>query len=972
MSQFRTAAAAFSAAGLLLAAVAAQGVVNRSLLAAPETPAADGLRTGPVAIVDAASPSVAHVYVEVDGPRGKFKIERSSSGVVVDATGLVLTWHHLVAEAVGAADKRIFVQLNDASNTCLPAEIVRHDAATGLALMRIAAPERGLQAIELGPDRPRPGEGLVLVARPEGEAVLAFAGVASSALMPVTVHGAELGPDAVCMTDARNDERCDGALAVDRSGRLLGLFGSEHVQQDKSEPTLADLQRPSFGVVVNARTIRRAFAEEFGTGQNVTLRQAPAAAECRTARATATIAPAVVSVMDGAGELPAFAELDPGASRRRDGLGSGVIVSKRGLVVTNGHLVGSGRATVRTMDGQSFPAKIVDLRPAMNLALLQCELPAGVTLPAAEFAADGDVVVGETVVAVGNPFAAAPVVSAGVISAIRNGGRIQADADLGNPNAGGAVVDLDGRVLGIVDGGIVDPLELAFLMRGDRVTKESNLSTFVGMRAVRHGFRRELAELADPTESIVAQPSATPDKRATPLTRMIEAKASAMLNIYIAENVAVPDPDDPFASMAEPELEPRSLGSGVIIDRSGLALSNWHVVDAAVNPDGSPRADHVITARVYGGKTYAVEVLAISREDDLSLIRLVLEPGEEVPAIELSSSSDLPIGAAVAAIGNPHGQANTITYGVVSKKGHFTRVRGRWAKLGPLIETDAAINGGNSGGALVDMQGRLVGINSAGGGTFTNRGFAIEVDHVRDVLIGKLFSPYKLRSADLGMRVLDDEGKVLVMDVDDRGPAARVGVRGGDRIVSLAGTDITWGPGFALTLRELPANEPVKLVVERDGERHTFEVAPIGYAEWVVVKQSNLHCRTFGYRENADRARAAAIALHRELTGDATGAPPVIPETFVIVERTFKAGADFAIELQPQDLLLAVELPGPRGRVVTEQLRTLEQLRDLFNDRTRGKKDGVDHYKVPAEYTVLIDRAGKLERVKVRARRLLW
>ena len=122
----------------------------------------------------------------------------------------------------------------------------------------------------------------------------------------------------------------------------------------------------------------------------------------------------------------------------------------------------------------------------------------------------------------------------------------------------------------------------------------------------------------------------------------------------------------------------------------------------------------------------------------------------------------------------------------------------------------------------------------------------------------------------------------------------------------------------------------------------------------------------------ADRARAAAIALHRELTGDATGAPPVIPETFVIVERTFKAGADFAIELQPQDLLLAVELPGPRGRVVTEQLRTLEQLRDLFNDRTRGKKDGVDHYKVPAEYTVLIDRAGKLERVKVRARRLLW
>src|SRR5690606_18654340 len=123
-------------------------------------------------------------------------------------------------------------------------------------------------------------------------------------------------------------------------------------------------------------------------------------------------------------------------------------------------------------------------------------------------------------------------------------------------------------------------------------------------------------------------------------------------------NVAKVDEDDPFASLAEPELVTLGLGSGVIIDRSGLALSNWHVVDEAVNPDGSMKPDHAVTVRVFGGKTYPVEVLSISREDDLSLLRLVLEEGEEVPAVELGDSDALAIGENVAAIGNPHGRAN--------------------------------------------------------------------------------------------------------------------------------------------------------------------------------------------------------------------------------------------------------------------------------------------------------------------------
>src|SRR5690606_33208735 len=98
------------------------------------------------------------------------------------------------------------------------------------------------------------------------------------------------------------------------------------------------------------------------------------------------------------------------------------------------------------------------------------------------------------------------------------------------------------------------------------------------------------------------------------------------------------------------------------------------------NADGSSNDRHRITARVFGGKEYEVQVLSISREDDLSLLQLVLQPGEEVQAVELGNSEALGIGEAVAAIGNPHGRANTITYGVVSAKGQAIGVKGRFNK----------------------------------------------------------------------------------------------------------------------------------------------------------------------------------------------------------------------------------------------------------------------------------------------------
>ncbi|MGB3969172.1 MAG: trypsin-like peptidase domain-containing protein, partial [Planctomycetota bacterium] len=792
---------------------------------------------------------------------------------------------------------------------------------------------------------------------------------ASPALAAVTLGGVSFAPSDLFLTDSRNDERCDGGAVVDARGRLLGLYASEHVQRDKSEPTIDDLKVPSFGIAVPAGRLRAAFGAEFAaTGTAALAKAGPAAAEHPQAAAVRSIAPSVVSVWAGDGDWPQLGGKDPGGVVRRDGLGAGVVLTRNGLVVANNHVVAEGSPRVRLLDGRTFPARVEKRSGSVNLALLQVELPAGTTLPTAACNPDDDAMLGEVVLCLGNPLGSQVVVAGGVVSAKRGreGGRIQADASLGNQNGGGAVVDVHGRLLGIGDAGALDPIDVAFAMRGDRVSTDTNLSTFVSIARVRKAFAAELAD-ADAAESIRAPAAVTAtgrQARQTALTAMVEKTAGAMLNVYVARNLAVQKEDDPFPP--EPKWMPLSLGSGVVIDRSGLAISNWHVVDDATNPDGSMVTDHRVTVRVFGGKEYPVKVLSISREDDLSLLQLELAPGEEVQAVELGSSDALAIGEAVAAIGNPHGQANTITFGLVTAKDQELRIKGRFAKLQHLIETDAAINGGNSGGALLDMNGRLVGINSAGGGTFNNKGYAIAVDHVRQRLLGLLFAAYKLRSPDLGMRVLDQDGKVLVMDVDPRGPAARAGIKGGDVVLAIDGTAITWSPGFAITLLKQQPGVELALKVERGGAAQTIKVAPLPAAVWAVVRQSGLLTRDFAYAEAPERVRAAAIALHRAFTGDAIGEPPVIADNFVVVDSVFAGDELPNADLKSGDLLLAVELVREDTKMpALKYLSSVAALRDLWNDRQLGSYEG-------AAWQVWRARGTAVAKVEVTSKRLFW
>ena len=943
-----------------LAPLCAQGTPSPTLLRpSPDEAASPARRAGPAGLVAKARASVVHIVVEVDGPRGAFPIVRSSSGVIVHADGLVLTWRHLVREADGAEDKRIYVQLDDAQNTRLPAVVEATDAATGFVLLRVK-PSASLQAAKLVGSPAQPGSPALVLSRPEGKEMLAFAGVTSAAACGVSIGGAQFAREAILLCDSRNDERCDGAPVFDADGALLGLYASEHVQRDVSEPTLEDLKKPSFGVVASASAATKAFSKQLsGAAQN-------AGNAHPFAKAVKDASASIVTVWAGDGAFPIAKTDDPGGVVRVGGLGSGVVVSKSGLVVCNAHVVKGGSPRIRTIDGKTFDAEVLDTHGPSNLALLKAKLSQGASLVAIACDENDDATVGEDVLAIGNPYGALAVTK-GVVSAKRDreGGRIQSDANLGNQNGGGAIVDAQGKLLGIGDAGPIDPIDMQFAQRGDRVSTETNLSTFVGIARVRRAFATQIGEHANAADPIAA-PKATPkDARATALSRMVEQHAAAMLNIYVSKDVTKVDEDDPFASMKERTFVPMSLGSGVVIDPSGLALSNWHVVDDATNPDGSMVQDHQVTARVFGGKEYRVKVLSISREDDLSLLQLELADGERLHAVEVGDSEALAIGEHVAAIGNPHGRANTVTFGVVSAKDQSIRVKGRFEKLGPLVETDAAINGGNSGGALLDMNGRLVGINSAGGGTFNNKGYAIEVGHVRKQLLGLLLQPYKLRTPDLGMRVTDDDGKVLVLDCDPRGPAHAAGVKSGDRVVSLAGAPVSWSGAFSLGLAGLDAGVDAEVVMERNGEKKTLRIAPMSQHAWSVVRMSGLLVRDLAFADDEARMRNASIALHRAFTGDQNGEPQQVQESAALVEKLWPGEQRAESDIAEGDLLLAAELRTENGDPVLRRIDGIASLRELFNDRELGSYDGV-------QWTLWVSRGAEVKRVQATAKRLFW
>jgi len=267
-----------------------------------------------------------------------------------------------------------------------------------------------------------------------------------------------------------------------------------------------------------------------------------------------------------------------------------------------------------------------------------------------------------------------------------------------------------------------------------------------------------------------------------------------------------------FNNLPQQQLKETSLGSGFIYDKEGYIITNNHVVDESDQ----------IKVKLKDNKQYDAKIIGKDAVTDLALLKI--EANEDLTALPLGDSNKLEIGQWVIAIGNPFGLADTVTAGIVSAKG---RVIG----AGPyddFIQTDASINPGNSGGPLINMQGEVVGINSAiiagGGGGI---GFAIPVNMAKNVISQLKKNGEVVRGwLGVGIQDLDEQLKsyyqvqsgVLVTEVFAGDPAEKAGIESNDVILAVNGKPVNSARELSMEIAAIPIGEKADIKIDRKGE----------------------------------------------------------------------------------------------------------------------------------------------------------
>ena len=236
----------------------------------------------------------------------------------------------------------------------------------------------------------------------------------------------------------------------------------------------------------------------------------------------------------------------------------------------------------------------------------------------------------------------------------------------------------------------------------------------------------------------------------------------------------------------------QSTGSGVIIGKQGYIVTNNHVIEGATE----------IEVTLYDRRKYKAELVGTDPSTDLAVLKI---KAPNLPSVELSNSDETKIGEWVLAVGNPFDLNFTVTAGIVSAKGRNINILGnRKASIESFIQTDAAVNPGNSGGALVNAEGKLVGINTAIAtptGTYAGYSFAVPINLVKKV-VGDLMEYGEVHRAYLGVMIMDvdsdfakQEGLfvsqgVFVSELIDGGAAKDAGIKKGDVIVGIDGQNV--------------------------------------------------------------------------------------------------------------------------------------------------------------------------------------
>jgi Do/DeqQ family serine protease len=342
---------------------------------------------------------------------------------------------------------------------------------------------------------------------------------------------------------------------------------------------------------------------------------------------------------------------------------------------------------------------------------------------------------------------------------------------------------------------------------------------------------------AQPAAAQSAQPVTVPDSREAirlSFAPIVKRVAPAVVNVYATSRVQVRSPfeGDPFFERffggglfgGPQERQRSSLGSGVIVDRSGVIVTNNHVVGDATD----------IKVALSDGRELPATILLKDERTDLAILKI--ENAGDLPVLELGNSDALEVGDLVLAVGDPFGVGQTVTSGIVSA---VARTNVGINDFGFFIQTDAAINPGNSGGPLVDLDGKVVGINTAifsrSGGSI-GIGFAIPSDMVRTVVQQAVAGSKSVARPWIGVVCQDLTPEIasslglasprgaLITSVEKDSPAGKAGLKVGDLILKAGDRDVGDAASFDYRLAVTGVGNPMAITIWRDGTESTINV----------------------------------------------------------------------------------------------------------------------------------------------------